>query len=149
MEKRCDHKFSNAFLPMLGNATTIAEMMPKSPTKKFRKGKGGRRRKLQVSDRISFHIGDAQDLHFADATFDASLSLLVFNFIPDPAKALQEIRRVTQPEGSVSAAVWDYGERMRMLRVFWDSAVEVDPRAEKFDEKHMPLCRAGELSQLW
>ena len=36
-----------------------------------------------------------------------------------------------------------------MLRAFWDAAVEVNARDEKLDEKHMPLCRAGELSQLW
>ena len=30
---------------------------------------------------------------FPDASFDASLSLLVFNFIPDPKKALLELRR--------------------------------------------------------
>ena len=45
-------------------------------------------------DRTSFHVGDAQDLHFADATFVASVSLLAFNFIPDPEKALLEVRRV-------------------------------------------------------
>ena len=38
---------------------------------------------------------------------------------------------------------------MRMLRTFWDAAVYIDPAAEKVDEKHMPLCRAGELSDLW
>src|SRR4051812_48080661 len=70
--------------------------------------------------RIAFEIGDGQDLHFKDATFAACLSLLVFNFIPDPAKALREARRVTQPDGRISAAVWDYGGRMRMLRAFWD-----------------------------
>jgi ubiquinone/menaquinone biosynthesis C-methylase UbiE len=50
-------------------------------------------------DRASFDVGDAQQLHFPDASFDASLSLLVFNFIPDPNKALSELRRVTKPGG--------------------------------------------------
>jgi len=100
-------------------------------------------------DRASFEAGDAQQLRFADGSFDASLSLLVFNFIPDPRKALREVRRVTKPGGRISAAVWDYGDGMRMLRAFWDSAVSIDAKAEKLDEKHMPLCRAGELSELW
>ncbi len=99
--------------------------------------------------RVSFEIGDAQKLRFADASFDAAVSLLVFNFIPDPGKALRELRRVTRPGGGITAAVWDYGAGMRMLRVFWDAAVALDPGAEKMDEKHMPLCRAGELSDLW
>ena len=105
--------------------------------------------KNPFSDRLSFEVGDAQDPHFADATFGACLSLLVFNFIPDAARALREMRRVTQPGGWISAAVWDYGDQMRMLRLFWDAAAELDPRAERFDEKHMPLCRPGELSELW
>ena len=100
-------------------------------------------------NRVSFETGDAQQLRFADASFDASLSLLVFNFIPDRIKALKEVRRVTKPGGRVSASVWDYGDGMKMLRAFWDSAVHLDSKAERLDERHMPLCRAGELSGLW
>ena len=99
--------------------------------------------------RAEFQVGDAQRLRFADATFDNSLSLLVFNFIPDRKAALAEVTRVTKPGGRVSAAVWDYGAGMRMLRVFWDAVVAVDPAAEKLDESHMPLCRAGELAAFW
>ena len=99
--------------------------------------------------RASFEVADAQRLHFSDASFDAALSLLVFNFIPDPKKALLELRRVTKSGGKLSAAVWDYSAGMQMLRTFWDAAVSIDAGAEKLDEKRMPLCRAGELSDLW
>lgn len=99
--------------------------------------------------RVSFQTGDAQQLSFSDAAFDSSLSLLVFNFIPDGNKALREVSRVTKPGGCVSAAVWDYGSDMRMLRTFWDAAVSLAPAAEKFDESHMPLCRGGELEEFW
>lgn len=100
-------------------------------------------------DRVSFEAGDAQQLRFPDATFDASLALLVFNFIPDPRKALLEMRRTTKPGGRLSAAVWDYGDGVRMLRAFWDGAASLDPTAERLAEKYMPLCRKGELSDLW
>jgi len=100
-------------------------------------------------DRVKFKIGDAQRLPFADATFESSLSLLVFNFIPEPLRALQEARRVTRPGGVIAAAVWDYSREMRMLRTFWDAAAGIDERAGKFDEAHMPLCRSGELLDLW
>lgn len=99
--------------------------------------------------RVRFETGDAQMLPFAAGTFDAAVSLLVFNFIPNHAKALSEARRVTRPGGSISAAVWDYGQGMRMLRIFWDAAVALDSSAERFDERHMPLCRKGELAGLW
>ena len=36
-----------------------------------------------------------------------------------------------------------------MLRAFWDAARAVDPTAAKLDESHMPLCRSGELGELW
>ncbi len=99
--------------------------------------------------RVSFQEGDAQRLRFPSASFQCSLSLLVFNFIPDPAKALREVARVTRPGGMISAAVWDYTAGMRMLRVFWDAAQAVDSVAERLDEAHMPLCRQGELAALW
>jgi SAM-dependent methyltransferase len=100
-------------------------------------------------DRASFQVGDAQQLHFPNAAFNASLSLLAFNFIPDPKKALLEVCRTTKSGGRISAAVWDYSAGMRMLRTFWDAAVTIDAGVERLDEKYMPLCRAGELSDLW
>jgi SAM-dependent methyltransferase len=106
-------------------------------------------RKNPFSDRVHFETGDAQALRFPDAGFDASLSLLVFNFIPDPGKALSELRRVTKSGGPIAAAVWDYGGDMTMLRAFWDAVASTDPSAEKLHEKHMPLCRRGELTGLW
>lgn len=99
--------------------------------------------------RARFETGDAQKLQFPGADFDACLSLLVLNFIPDAPKALLEMRRVTRPGGRLSAAVWDYGGGMTMLRVFWDAAASVDPAAAKLDEKSMPLCRPGGLAELW
>ena len=99
--------------------------------------------------RVRFETGDAQNLQFSARTFDAAVSLLAFNFIPDPAKALLEARRVTRPGGRISAAVWDYGDGMRMLRIFWDAAVALDSAAERLHEKRMQLCQRGELCDLW
>ena len=100
-------------------------------------------------DLIRFEVGDAQQLRFPDDSFDRTLSLLVLNFIPDPTKALDEMIRVTRPGGVVASAVWDYGQGMEMLRVFWDEAVALNPEAEARDERHMPLSRKGELQALW
>jgi SAM-dependent methyltransferase len=100
-------------------------------------------------DRVQFLVGDAQALHLPDTSFDATLSLLAINFIPDPVKALREMIRVTRSGGIVAAAAWDYGEGMEMLRVFWDEAVALDPTIAPRDERNMPLCRRGELAELW
>lgn len=98
---------------------------------------------------VRFEVGDAQRLQLQDAAFDRTLSLLVLNFIPDPAKATGEMIRVTRRGGTIAAAVWDYGKGMEMLRVFWDEAISLDPGKDARDERHMPLCRGGELTALW
>jgi SAM-dependent methyltransferase len=98
---------------------------------------------------IRFVVGDARALDFSDGTFDRAVSLLALNFVPDPAVALAEQIRVTRPGGLIAAAVWDYGDGMQMLRVFWNEAVAADPAAEARDERHMPLCRHSQLSALW
>jgi len=106
-------------------------------------------RSRSTDTRVRFETGDGQALRFDDATFDATMSLLVLNFIPDPEKALGEMIRVTRPGGVVAAAVWDYDEGMEMLRVFWDAAVASNPAAADRDERRMRFAREGELGDLW
>lgn len=100
-------------------------------------------------ERVRYLVGDAQTLDFANDTFHRTLSQLVLNFVADPAKALAEQIRVTHVGGVVAAAVWDYGDGMQMLRVFWEEAVALDPAAASRDERTMPLSRHSELSSLW
>jgi ubiquinone/menaquinone biosynthesis C-methylase UbiE len=93
-----------------------------------------RSRLVNQAHAAEFRGGDAMDLPLPDGSFDAVLSELVLNFIPDPAGALREMRRVTKPYGIVSACVWDYADGMKMLRCFWDSAAALDPAARHLDE---------------
>jgi SAM-dependent methyltransferase len=99
--------------------------------------------------RATLDQGDAQSLPYSDNSFDKCLSLLVMNFIPDPGQAVKEMCRVTRAGGTVTAAVWDYGEGMEMLRHLWDEAASIDASAIPKHEGNMPLCRKGELSALW
>jgi SAM-dependent methyltransferase len=99
--------------------------------------------------RVQFEVGDAVALPFADDAFDRTMSMLVLNFVPDPAAALREMIRVTRPGGAVAASVWDYGDGMEMLRAFWDEAVVMDPEIALQDERHMPLSTRGALADLW
>lgn len=57
--------------------------------------------------RITFDVGSAMDLPYATDSFDQSLSLLVFSFVPQPEKAASEMRRVTRPGGTIAACNWD------------------------------------------
>ena len=101
------------------------------------------------NERTRFTVGDGQRLPFHNGTFDRTLSLLAINFVADPQTAAAEMTRVTRRGGIVAAAVWDYGHGMEMLRLFWDTVVARRPTDAPKDERHMRLCRSGELAGLW
>ena len=97
-----------------------------------------------------FRVGDAQALTFADGSFDAAVSGLVLNFVPDSAKAAAEMRRVVCAGGTAAAYVWDYAGEMQLMRRFWDAAAAVDPAARHLDESlRFPLCQPDALRALW
>lgn len=56
-----------------------------------------RARELEVD--VDLRLDDAQDLDFADDTFDDIVSTFVFCSVPDPVLGLQELARVAKPGG--------------------------------------------------
>jgi ubiquinone/menaquinone biosynthesis C-methylase UbiE len=55
---------------------------------------------------VSFERGDAEALPWPDAAFDAAVCALGLMYVPDPARALGEMRRLLRPGGRAAAAVW-------------------------------------------
>ncbi|MFO1328066.1 MAG: methyltransferase domain-containing protein [Rubrivivax sp.] len=106
-------------------------------------------RRRGTPPRLRFEVGDAQELPCPSSGFDHALALLVLNFVPDHQRAIAEMRRVTRPGGTVGACVWDYGDGMQMLRVFWDAATALDASTAERDERHMKLWRPGQLAAAW
>jgi SAM-dependent methyltransferase len=104
----------------------------------------------QLADRrAGFVMADARRLPLADGRFDAVVSGLVLNFVPDPAQAVREMARVTRPGGRVAAYVWDYAGRMELIRHFWDAAAAIDPAAAELDEgRRFGLCQPQPLASL-
>lgn len=103
-----------------------------------------------VDDRADFRAGDAQALPLKDAEADVSVSGLVLNFVPDKERALQEMRRIVEPGGTVAAYVWDYAGEMQLIRYFWNSVGELFPDAADHDEgKQFPICKPEPLTDLF
>jgi SAM-dependent methyltransferase len=98
-----------------------------------------------------FQRADATALPFGDGDFDAALSLLVLNFIPEAERAVREMVRVTRPGGVVAASVWDFRGGLCYLRVLQDTAAALDPAAQELRDRlfSSPLTAPGELFRLW
>jgi SAM-dependent methyltransferase len=107
-------------------------------------------REQVIDERARFEVADARALPFETATYDAAVSGLVLDFIPDQPVAVTEMARVTRPGGTVAAYVWDYAGEMQLMRHFWDAAVELNPAARELDEgRRFPICRPERLARLF
>jgi SAM-dependent methyltransferase len=106
--------------------------------------------KEQLGSRVLLRRGSGVEIPLDDRSVDVTVSGLVLNFIPDGRAAVSEMARVTAPGGTIAAYVWDYSEKMELMRYFWDAAVELDPEAAKLVEGvRFPVCHPEALSELF
>jgi SAM-dependent methyltransferase len=89
----------------------------------------------------------AEEIPFADDTFDFALAQLVVHFMTDAVAGLREMARVTRRSGAVAACVWDYDGGMSPLSPFWSALEEFDPAAE--NESQLAGAREGQLGDLF
>jgi SAM-dependent methyltransferase len=66
----------------------------------------GRERAAAEGLDVAFVEGDAEDLAFPDASFDAVLSALGVMFAPDQERAAAELARVCRPGGTIGLVNW-------------------------------------------
>jgi ubiquinone/menaquinone biosynthesis C-methylase UbiE len=86
-----------------------------------------------VSGRIVVETGDITKLPFADASFDAVISMIVIHNIPSQAgrdRALRELARVLKPGGRM--VVYDLLHTTRYARVLQDAGVTVEVLSRNF-----------------
>jgi ubiquinone/menaquinone biosynthesis C-methylase UbiE len=67
--------------------------------------RGGERAKAEHLP-VTFQLADAENLPFADASFDVVLSTFGVMFTPDQERAAQELLRVCRPGGKIGLANW-------------------------------------------
>ncbi len=65
-----------------------------------------------------FERADAEDLPLADRSFDVALCGLGLMYVPDPVRALQEMRRVLRPWGRAAVAVWGARQACGWAEIF-------------------------------
>jgi SAM-dependent methyltransferase len=101
-------------------------------------------------ERVQFEVGDAQSLAVEPAAYQAVISGLVLNFMPDPQRAVTEMVRVVKSTGVVAVYVWDYAGKMQFMRHFWTAAAALDSSARDLDEgRRFPLCQPEPLRSLF
>lgn len=94
-----------------------------------------------------FLVGDAQALPFGEAGFDAAVMALVIAFVPDPARAVAELARVTRPGGLVATYMWDLpGGGLPLAPLYrtmksMGTTLDMPPSAE--------VSRREALAELW
>ena len=105
---------------------------------------------MRLGDRANCKVSDAQTLPLESNSINITVSGLVLNFIPEPKKALAEMMRVTQADGTVAAYVWDYAGQMEFLRYFWDAAMDFDPNVSNAHEAYrFPNANKQDLEELF
>lgn len=96
---------------------------------------------------VDVRLAPAENLPFANGSFDVSLAQLVVHFMSDPVAGLREMARVTRSRGAIAACVWDFAGERAPLSVFWAAARELDPEA--MDESYLAGAREGHLGELF
>ena len=67
-------------------------------------------------DRVRFEVGTALELPFADASFDAVLSVTSIKHWPSPRRGMEECLRVVEPGGDLLVVEVDRGSRLDAVR---------------------------------
>lgn len=100
---------------------------------------------------VQFLVGDALGLPVGSVDFDAVVSGLVLNFVPEPGRMLAEMTRAGRPRGTIAVYVWDMSGGMELIARFWEAATEVDPSAATRNEapRFREICAPEPLETLF
>ena len=99
--------------------------------------------------RIKIRQADACALPFEDGRFDRALALLVLHFVPEPGKAMAEMRRTVRPGGVVAAVVWDHLGGMPGMRMMVDTVAALSEGGRQLRCRYcfQPMMLPGEMKR--
>jgi ubiquinone/menaquinone biosynthesis C-methylase UbiE len=83
--------------------------------------------------RITWEMGDIQNIPRADASFDTVISCETIEHVPDPARAVRELARVLRPGGRLFLTTPSYLNTMGLYRVY------LRMRGRRFSEVGQPI----------
>jgi SAM-dependent methyltransferase len=100
---------------------------------------------------ITYVSGDCRQMQFADGSFDACVSSLALDVIPEVEQVVAEMKRVTRPGGIVASAVHDFWGGMPAYSMVWDTGAVLDAKiaALRDASKARPIVGAGGQAALW
>lgn len=110
---------------------------------------GARRRRSHPD--VTYEHGDACHLRYSTASFDASVSTLAIDVIPEVDLVAAEMRRVTRPGGVVACGTFDFwGGNSVMDLVLDTGAVLHESISHLRDQiKSRPIVGANGQANLW
>ena len=75
---------------------------------------------------VTFESGDMRQMRFADNSFDAAVSTLALDVVPEIEQVVGEMRRVTRPGGIVASAVHQFLGGMPAFDLVINTAAVLD-----------------------
>ncbi|MGN6799917.1 MAG: class I SAM-dependent methyltransferase [Gaiellaceae bacterium] len=84
---------------------------------------------------VDAHVAPAEELPWADETFDAALAQLVVAFMRDAHAGLREMRRIVKPGGTIAVCMWDR-QGMEMLAAVWRTREAIGSDAPMSDARY-------------
>jgi SAM-dependent methyltransferase len=101
--------------------------------------------------KIVYEQGDARRMRYANASFDACVSALALDVIPEVDQVVREMRRVTRPGGTVASGIFDYWGGLSAADLVCDTASVLDEgmRSVRDHRKSRPLVWANGQAEVW
>jgi SAM-dependent methyltransferase len=108
-------------------------------------------RRLRSHTDITYELGDVRHMPYPDASFDACVSTLVLDIIPEFEQVVSEMRRVTRPGGVVASGVFDFWGGFSPSALVYDtgSVLDVGIRTLRDNVRAHPLVWANGQAEVW